>query len=439
MRRRALIGASASLAAIALLIGATGAQSTMAVDATSATSTSSSPAGKALSYARPAGDVLLPRDDVAQRPMTEEEIMALDEESARTGVPVWWVAFAMAVDKLRAEYPEDFSAWGVNPDQRSGTVWFVGAVPEGVSDRFAGIGGVTLRGDYGVKEIVYQQFASDLHRELTEHLGSLATFSTYADDDRRAIVVEYGRSVAGAPVTKRTASLIEQATGALALPTGFAVEYVPMDVSLIAAPELLHGARVIADVCTGAFPVKRKGGNELGILTAGHCPGTGSYDGTPDAFHSPYPYSISTESGPGGGDFRWNHSKYGLSGLTFVGHGRPLAVFNSRAGVTSGVHVCGYGKTTDRKCGNVAACDVNTTATVPDNGVTYIVGGLCRMQAAMTAPGDSGGPWFVGSTAVGVHHGRAWPGGPSAFSLVNNALWKTRVNLVIDAAGNTIP
>lgn len=57
----------------------------------------------------------------------------------------------------------------------------------------------------------------------------------------------------------------------------------------------------------------------------------------------------------------------------------------------------------------------------------------------MTAPGDSGGPWFVGSTAVGVHHGRAWPGGPSAFSLVNNALWKTRVNLVIDAAGNTIP
>lgn len=425
-------------AVMRLLVGASGLPSANADNGASAAS--SLPQGAATTSARPAGDVLLPPDDLGQRPMTEEEIMAMDEESSPTGLPAWWVAFGMAVDKVRAEYPKDFGAAVVNPDQRSGTVWFVGAVPEGVSERFESIGGVALRGDYGVQEAVYQQFASDLHLELMEQLGDLSTFSTYADDGRRVIVVEYGRTAKGAPVAESTVRQMEQITALLPAPAGFVIEFVPVDAALLLAPELFHGARELANVCTGAFPVRRKGGNELGILTAAHCPGTGSYDGAANAFYSPYPYSISTEAGSGRGDFRWNHSKYGLSGRTFVDPDEPLRVFNSRSGVQSGDSVCMYGKTTGQKrCGTVVACGVNQTTTVPDTGQRYDIGGLCRVGTWFTAPGDAGGPWFFGNTALGIHYGRAWENGPSAFSLVNNALNNTRVNLVVDSAGNTIP
>lgn len=84
-----------------------------------------------------------------------------------------------------------------------------------------------------------------------------------------------------------------------------------------------------------------------------------------------------------------------------------------------------------------SADGLNSSVTVPDNGQTYTVGGLCRTTDQVTAGGDSGGPWFFGTTAYGIHHGSNSLG--SYFSLINNALNKTRVNLVVDSGGNTVP
>lgn len=364
-----------------------------------------------------------------------EELEELDMAAAASGEETWGVSFSHTVDRVKEAFPDDFGAAEVNVDQRSGWIAFVGAVPSGAADTVKDLAGIELRGDLGLSEKEISASVDMLFQSVLETHGSDFQVSVYPVPGDREIVIEYSQ-----PATARiTAEAVEETVRDASLATdlgGFSVRAEPTGGVV---PEVLqHGARVLAQVCTGAFPVKHKYGPQLGILTAAHCPGTGSYDGIANAFYDPVSYSISTSTGSGGGDFRWNHSKYGLSGKTFIGAGRELRVFNSHALAVAGQFVCKYGKNTDYGCSTVAACGMVSNSTVPDTGQTYSVGGLCRTQQTITASGDSGGPWYIGNTALGIHHGKSLSGG-SAFSQVRNALSKTRVNLVVDAGGNTIP
>lgn len=368
----------------------------------------------------------------AQGVESDEDIEQIDQRAATsTEVGSWTQRFNFAVDHLRQDLPESFGGALVDPSQSSGRVWFVGEAPSGIERYFADVDNVTLEGGAAVTEAVIYQAASDTMDTLIKSTGGGVPLVTYPVPEQAKIVVEFAtanQSEVEKAVANGSRNLLD---------SGITVELSPSDDFSAGDPELFHGARPLAGVCTGAFPVKRKGGAELGILTAAHCPGTGSYDGTSNAFNAPYPYSISTESGPGGGDFRWNHSKYGLSGLTFVAGNQAMRTFNSHSTLSVGSGICGYGKNSDYKCNTVAQCGLSNYTTVPDNGQTYYVGGMCRVTGHVTVPGDSGGPWFLGTTAYGIHYGTV--NGHSAFSLVNNALNKTRVNLVIDAGGNTVP
>lgn len=64
-----------------------------------------------------------------------------------------------------------------------------------------------------------------------------------------------------------------------------------------------------------------------------------------------------------------------------------------------GGQVCHFGASSGYSCGTIVATDaciiVNGTM-----GCPYI-----RVRDAQHAPGDSGGPWFLGSIAYGIHHG----------------------------------
>lgn len=364
-----------------------------------------------------------------------EEIEALDQAAAKSDETPWVVDFSYAIDRVKEAFPDDFGAAEVHEDQASGWIAFEGAVPDNAEEVVADLPGVELRGDLGMSEKDISRSVDLIFESLLQTYGSKLSVTVVPRPGDQEIVVEYAQSESARTSADSIEESMLSATKAIEL-GGFALRAEAVSEG-VKEEILLHGARVLAGGCTGGFPVKHKYGPELGIFTAGHCPGTGSYDGVADAFYAPVNYSLSTTTGSGGGDFRWNHSKYGLSGQTFVGHGKPLRVFNSHANPAVGQTICKYGKTTDYGCSIVAECGAVGSAPVHDTGQTYPVGGLCRTQQQITAGGDSGGPWFYGNTAYGIHHGSNSTG--SFFSLVRNALSKTRVNLVVDSAGNTIP
>lgn len=70
-----------------------------------------------------------------------------------------------------------------------------------------------------------------------------------------------------------------------------------------------------------------------------------------------------------------------------------------------GAYVCGYGKSSGYGCGNIVENDYGWTA---DDG-TVFDDTWVRVRNSngqdLGQSGDSGGPWFIGSQAYGIHHG----------------------------------
>lgn len=93
---------------------------------------------------------------------------------------------------------------------------------------------------------------------------------------------------------------------------------------------------------------------------------------------------------------------------------REVLGMKPRSDLVVGESICAYGRASNsRNCSQVH--DVWTTCGVLDR--------MVEMDDDIMTGGDSGGPWFKGNRAVGVHHG---PGGDgdqfSAVSLLPNAL-----------------
>ncbi|MFE3457593.1 S1 family peptidase [Nocardiopsis aegyptia] len=160
--------------------------------------------------------------------------------------------------------------------------------------------------------------------------------------------------------------------------------------------------------CTAGFVVVRSGTRLLS--TAAHCSNTqrlvtsdiglGYVTGTYGNY-----YDAQVHSAPG----------VNLRNRIYTGTGstnyRDITSRRSRADISVGDYVCKRGKTTEYGCSYVASKTVRTSA-VPSSHATFI-----GMQSHITDGGDSGGPWFNGYTAIGIHHGRV--GSMSVFMSVS--------------------
>ncbi|MEI3842829.1 MULTISPECIES: hypothetical protein [unclassified Microbacterium] len=173
--------------------------------------------------------VLLPPEGTGTRAITAEEIEAMDQGSGRTGVQPWSMAFAGIVDRLRTDFPDDFGMSRLNPDLRSASVSFVGDIPAEVPALFQELGGVELHGGYGVREREYQDAAADLFQLLFERNAAEASFQTYAEPDRRVIVVEFGPVRVGETVSEESRRKIAEDARAVVLPERFTLEFAPKE------------------------------------------------------------------------------------------------------------------------------------------------------------------------------------------------------------------
>jgi hypothetical protein len=144
--------------------------------------------------------------------------------------------------------------------------------------------------------------------------------------------------------------------------------------------------------CTGGFVGYRDGYD--GIVTAAHCstkPST--YDG--DSTGSTYTASGSRDlrfTRPSGGTpdnrFRYAWGKY--KDVTSLGI------------VSPGITLCHFGTATGNACSKVATYEGCATYS---SGQTWC--GLWMTQTNVSQGGDSGGPWYYGSRAYGIHSGGA--------------------------------
>lgn len=153
--------------------------------------------------------------------------------------------------------------------------------------------------------------------------------------------------------------------------------------------------------CTGAFTVRNVNTGARGVLTAAHCRDDENvWDYTDNIW-----VQIRYQAGLHGGshDVQWHTTPYVEDNMTWTGSNyREILGTKSRAYQTIGEWVCKYGITTGYTCGQINS-KTYAPSYIPNANATFVQ--MYRAGITLSSPGDSGGPWFYGNNAYGVHSG----------------------------------
>lgn len=208
-----------------------------------------------------------------------------------------------------------------------------------------------------------------------------------------------------------------RAAVAAKLPPGLAVNVRPVEAIEGTGPEYRGGFEYGG--CTAAFVVKS--GSKYGISTAGHCPWDTTYDGATFAA-SPQQGTVVDLSNR---DVKWGQSLSGSAQNLFRASSANIRNVWSAANPVVGASVCKYGLTTGQTCSTVYKANFCRTSGAGTECGFYAV------QSGISSGGDSGGPWYWGSKAMGIHSGtypvdgasRSTFTGISALSLANATVY----------------
>lgn len=203
-------------------------------------------------------------------------------------------------------------------------------------------------------------------------------------------------------------------------------------------------------VCFSGFIGKRVSDNKLGIITAGHCANNKNYssyqytdrDGTSYSINA-LPLASPITSG-------WRDDSVADLGFLLAGtttaqaakaefyadssvNFRKLTATKTRAGTAydngtvNGAYICHLGKTAPlvstltQSCGEVESIN---TSNADGNGNTFVAvkntagnagyDHTTGIGSLRCYPGDSGSPWFAGTTGYGIMHACFWKGEDSS-------------------------
>lgn len=203
-----------------------------------------------------------------------------------------------------------------------------------------------------------------------------------------------------------TAAAIGSALDAIDAAGPLSSEVVLEVVQALSQPNVdIYGGLHLSPVCTSGFSVQNAAGNR-GIVFAGHCPDV-SYAGV----------SLSTISTAFGGssDLKWaravghTYPNWAYDAYTPPYYRRDIASTKSRAATGIGDFVCHYGRGSAYGCGQVVS-KTKAPGYIPDVTATYIeVQDDTSPYIDLSVGSDSGGPWFYGNAAYGIHSGGAGP------------------------------
>lgn len=409
------------MAVMAILIGGI----SFSADSASATQQQSKVAQSSMSAREFAGS----KDRIANG--TPKETSALIEKAD-------WEEDAMQVlGELQMEFPDSYSEALFISDSLE--VRFAGQAPAAALELLS-----PLKGHFTVAEdaTLSKSERADLTYSVAKALESdiqangLTAIVSYESDEQNITV-----SVAGSDENNKPTIEPDAVTGRVnevldGLDLGSLKTTVVVDLNEYAADSTSYnqagGTRLNfisngAAACTSGFVVKKNSNPDLGILTAGHC-GNDLRQTNVNGYPNFNFVFGSQHIGPLG-DFQfmrspvmmdpWFHYSEGL--------GKPVTATGAAA---VGQQVCRYGRVSDDGCFTVLVSDVSWTS---ESGTA---GHLVRVNSdRWSQRGDSGGPVYRGTVAIGLIKGRDTIQNVGYYSDITWALNNTETHMCFDPMG----
>ena len=196
----------------------------------------------------------------------------------------------------------------------------------------------------------------------------------------------------------------------------------------------LRGGRPLS-TCTTGFNVRHSSTGQVGTTTAAHCGNSQVYLDTGQSL----PFRAEKQSG--NHDVQWHSracnmtvsnefdSGIGIRGVTGV-VGRDQQAIGSI--------VCRTGKSTSYRCGRIKAKNVCPSYVQSCSSTFIRVEPIAGQPTPLSAPGDSGGPWFVENLAYGIHSG-AYTTNPDSVYMAINYVSALGVSVLTYNAGSGSP
>jgi hypothetical protein len=192
-------------------------------------------------------------------------------------------------------------------------------------------------------------------------------------------------------------------------PAGVQV-HVTIDTQETAVPQdkYIRGGGLLSN-CTAGFNLKYRDSDTKRLGTAGHCLRLQSGDKSVYSNHSNAGGSTTVTEVWGhegsGGDLGYYTTGDKTPTRTYYHNWNKTRYVDSRSSMPSvGTKICLFGKTSGASCAKVKKADVSV------GHLRHMV----VMDTGRSLGGDSGGPWFYGGKAYGIHFGLI--NGKSAFT-----------------------
>ncbi|MGL5826952.1 MAG: S1 family peptidase [Nocardioides sp.] len=149
-------------------------------------------------------------------------------------------------------------------------------------------------------------------------------------------------------------------------------------------------------LCTAGFNVVDSSSGVTGVATAGHCPNSLTHENANG--DAEWETNHQQQHRGAWGDFQWATTA-DTEPARFIPDNFVLRDVTGLASPITNQILCRFGHTTDLECSRTAALSDCYTV----DGISYCR--MVRMEDDEASGGDSGGPWYSGSTAYGFHSG----------------------------------
>jgi hypothetical protein len=363
------------------------------------------PVGAASPQAAPS-DALTPAQAVEHDLPAIAAALNVDPARARSIMNVQDHAAALA-EGLRAQYAGRLAGMYLEhePSERL-VVRLTGA--QAVSPQFHTFGADTLEVAFvpGATHTV-AQLAGALQQALATGLRDTASgiHAGYVDERSGVIVVEVDQT------TRNPSALAARLERLAGVP-------VRVDAAPRAVTQAAYGSGSLSSQCTAGFAVNHAASNQNGLLTAGHCD-TGAaqtYSGIDGASHTLNEVALLANANAD--LLRLGNTAVAFGGYFYADAWRAATGRRTRAATTTGAVHCHYGRNGGYNCGSVQSTVANPgnlcgpNNNVACNAVYVRVAG----SSLFCIGGDSGGPWFTGTTlAAGIHFAGPTTGGSPCY------------------------
>ncbi|MDA0635158.1 S1 family peptidase [Nonomuraea sp. MCN248] len=316
----------------------------------------------------------------------------------------WQPAFRKVTDTLRQAYPDEITATSMSQDGRGARLAFKGPIPPRAITLARTLPvAVDLVGETGFSEREVEAARTKALKAVTGRAGTGDVGASF-DAEKGTVSIEVE--------AEATTQEVRQDLGEVARSTLPADSEIRIDVKVVDELDIepqdkyIRGGGLLDEGCTVGFVVNYHASAKQAISTAGHCtvrPTYTYYNHSRDG-GSTVVRSVIKHQGGRGDIALYTRGSMTATRTFYYAKNRKRYVDDSSAFAPGvGSQICHFGRVTGKHCGQVSDRDYSYYN--ERQRVTYEHLVMADGERNFSDRGDSGGPWYYGNTAYGIHHG----------------------------------